>query len=85
MMYWDPMCNEIKEWLPIGGWNRQFSEQEKIQATHLFFFFKNKKGFKDLEAEMITFMVLFKEKYSGMKYSEDQERVIINALKPIIH
>jgi len=85
MIYWD-LCNgDMKQWVPVGGWNKQFSEQEKIQATHLFFFFKNKKGFKDLEAEMITFMVLFKEKYSGMKYSEDQERVLFNALKPIIH
>lgn len=85
MIYWDPMSENMKEWKPVGGWNRQFSEQDKIKATHLFFFFKNKKGFKDLEAEMITHMVLFKEKYNNMKYSDDQEKLLFNALKPIIH
>jgi hypothetical protein len=85
MCYWSPVENEIKDWKPVGGWNKQFSEQEKIKATHLFFFFKNKKGFKDLEAEMITHMVLFKDKYKNLMYSEDQERLLSNALKPIIH
>lgn len=85
MFYWSPMEDEVKDWKPVGGWNKQFSEQEKINATHLFFFLKNKKGYKDLEAEMISQMILFKDKYKDMKYTDDQERVIKKALEPIIH
>jgi hypothetical protein len=85
MIYWDPTSEDMKEWKPVGGWNKQFSDQDKIHATHLFFFFKNKKGFKDIEAEMLAHMVVFKDKYKGMKYSEDQEKSILSALYPIIH
>jgi len=84
-MYWDPKCEEIKEWKPVGGWNKQFSEQDKIEATHLFFFFKNKKGYKDLQSEIMSNMIIFKNKYNGMKYSEDQEQLLLKALEPIIH
>ena len=30
-------------------------------------------------------MILFKNKYNGMKYSEMQEQLLAKALEPIIH
>jgi len=57
-----------------------FSEQQKIQGTSLFFFFKNKKGFKENAAEIMVQMVLFKQIYSGLRYSEEQEKQLRRAL-----
>jgi predicted adenine nucleotide alpha hydrolase (AANH) superfamily ATPase len=82
-MYWNPVSDKIEEWQPVGGWNSSFSEQEKIQLTNLFFFFKNKKGCKDRKAESLAHMVLFKQKYNGIIYSEEQERQLREALQPV--
>jgi hypothetical protein len=85
MIYWSPSSDNFEEWEPKTGWNSVFSEQDKIQYTNLFFFFKNKKGFNDNIAEILSQMVLFKQKYSGLKYSEDQEFQLTDALKPIFN
>jgi predicted adenine nucleotide alpha hydrolase (AANH) superfamily ATPase len=85
MFYWSPTGDNIEEWQPTGGWNSVFSEQDKIQCTNLFFFFKNKKGFKENIATMMAQMVLFKQKYSGMSYSDEQEAQLREALKPVFN
>lgn len=77
------MSLETPSWQPQGGWNTTFSEKDKIQCTNLFFFFKNKKGFKDNMAAILAQMVIYKQKYSGLKYSDEQESILQNALKPI--
>ena len=85
MLYWSPTVDHVEEWTPKGGWNSAFSDQEKIQCTNLFFFFKNKKGFKENIAHILAHMVLFKQKYAGMKYSEEQEAQLHAALQPVFN
>jgi predicted adenine nucleotide alpha hydrolase (AANH) superfamily ATPase len=85
MLYWSPTIDHLEEWTPKGGWNSAFSDQEKIQCTNLFFFFKNKKGFKENMAEIFAQMVIYKQKYNGLKYSDEQETMLQDALKPIFN
>jgi hypothetical protein len=82
-MYWHPTSSEKMDWTPKCGWNAAFSEKDKIQYTNLFFFFKNKKGFKEHLAEILAQMVIYKQKNSNMKYSEEQEQMLHDALKPV--
>ena len=83
MLYWNPLQDTTQEWEPVGGWNASFSEQDKIQCTHLFFFFQNKKGCSAKVANVFAHMVLFKQKYSGLYYSEEQERILKEVLQPV--
>jgi hypothetical protein len=85
MLYWTPSSTVTESWEPLSGWNSSFSEKDKLQCTNLFFFFKNKKGFKENVAEMLAQMVLYKQKYNGMKYSEEQESILQNALMPVFN
>jgi hypothetical protein len=85
MIYWSPTTLDTYSWTPTGGWNSTFSEKDKIQCTNLFFFFKNKKGFKENMAETLAQMVIYKHKYPGMKYSTEQELQLQDALKPIFN
>ena len=84
MIYWSPTSTDTYLWTPLGGWNNAFSEKDKIQCINLFFFFKNKKGFKDTRAESLAQMVIYKQKYNGLKYSDEQETILVDALKPIL-
>lgn len=72
--------NVMEEWAPKGGWNAILSEQHQIQGTSLFFFFKNKKGFKENVAEMMVQMILFKQVYPGLQYGKEQEAMLKRAL-----
>jgi len=84
-MYWNPSENTVEEWQPVGGWNPSFSEQDKIQLTNLFFFFKNKKGCNEKKAEIMASMIVCKQKYKGLVYTKEQETQIEQALQPIFH
>ena len=83
MLYWSPVQDKVEEWEPKGGWNASYSEQDKIQATHLFFFFKNKKGCSDRKAEILAQMIVSKQKYKGLMYSKEQEQQIREALQTV--
>ena len=85
MIYWSPSITETNQWIPKSGWNSSFSERDKIQCTNLFFFFKNKKGFKENIAEILAQMVIYKQKYNGLKYSDEQEEMLQDALKPVFN
>jgi hypothetical protein len=85
MFYWSPNILELESWNPKSGWNSSFSEKDKIQCINLFFFFKNKKGFKENIAEILSQMVIFKQKYPGLKYSNEQETILSNSLKSIFN
>jgi hypothetical protein len=69
-------------WAPCGGWNPVFSETQRTQAKHLFLFFKNKKGYSDSMAENMMYMMMFKQLYHGLHYSDEQEEHLRKALKP---
>lgn len=71
----------MEEWEPVGGWNASFSEQERIQSTNLFFFFKKK--YAEKVALTLAIMTIFKQKYHGLQYSEDQESLLLKARLPI--
>lgn len=64
-------------WMPKGGWNKGFSEKDKVECMNLFIFLK--KTYKEHIAEMLAHMILFKQKY-GVIYSFDQENLIKDAL-----
>lgn len=81
MIYWSPANDKVENFNPNAGWNSIFSEKDKIQYTNLFFFFKNKKGFKENMAETLAQMVIYKQKYTGLKYSDEQETLLMNSLK----
>ena len=81
MFYWTPVSNRMEEWEPVGGWNASFSEQDRIQSTNLFFFFK--KRYAEKVASSLAIMTIFKQKYHGLQYSEDQEELLLKARQPI--
>lgn len=72
-------------WEPRGGWNLAFSEQEKIKAIHLFFFFTRQKRYPAPQAEVLVHMALWKRKYPTLQYATTQEQALQEALRPIIH
>jgi hypothetical protein len=76
MFHWNPAADHIQEWTPVGGWNRSCSEADKIQTTALFFFYKNKKGYAEEKASILAHMRMFKQKYRGLTYSEEQEALL---------
>jgi hypothetical protein len=83
MIHWHPAVENSNSWSPKSGWNSSFSEKDKLQCTNLFFFFKNKKGFKENIAEILSQMVIYKQKYNHLKYSDEQERILQQALQPV--
>ena len=84
MLYWSPTSSETESYRPQTAWNTAFSEKDKLQFTNLFFFFKNKKGFKENTAKTLAEMAIFKQKYNGLKYSEEQEEILQKALSPVL-
>ena len=85
MIHWNPFQPAVKVWMPVGGWNAAFSDKEKIQCTSRFFFLKEKKGYSDSMSQTLSHMVVFKQKYHGLQYSEEEEQVLAKALTPVIH
>lgn len=83
MFHWSPLNHAIESWEPQGGWNAIFSEKEKLQGVHLFFFLK-KKGYTQSVSTMLLHMYLFKQKYAELRYSVEQEAMLKEALKPLI-
>jgi predicted adenine nucleotide alpha hydrolase (AANH) superfamily ATPase len=83
MIHWSPSSSSIETYIPKAGWNPMLTNAEKLKLTNLFFFFKNKKGFKAEMAEILAQMAVFKQKYHGLKYSDEQEAQLRMALSPI--
>ena len=85
MLFWTATSSEVESWEPRGKWNSTFSEKDKIQCTNLFFFFKNKKGFKESMAEVLAQIIIYKQKNNGLRYSDEQEAMLEEAMTPIFH
>jgi len=83
-MNWNPWEEKTEKWEPKGGWNSSCSEQEKIKMIHLFFFFRDRKGYASPQAESLATMYIWKKKNPSMKYTEEQERCLKEALRPVI-
>jgi len=63
-------------------WNAIFSEKDKLMGARLFGFFK-KKGYADSVAIQYMNMALYKGKYPGLRYSEEQEQQLQKALTQV--
>jgi predicted adenine nucleotide alpha hydrolase (AANH) superfamily ATPase len=83
MIHWSPANDALETYM--SEWNPALSETEKLQTTNLFFFFKNKKGFNERQAKSLAEMVVYKQKYRGIKYSAEQEAVLKQALIPVFN
>lgn len=82
MIHWNPATDMTETYK--SEWNPALSDMEKLQCTNLFFFFKNKKGFNDNQATSLAQMTVFKQKYRGIKYAEEQETALKRALVPVV-
>lgn len=82
-MNWTPNEEKTERWVPKGGWNPIWSEQEKIKAIHLFFFFHCRKNIPVAQAESLVHMFMWKQKYPTMHYSIHQEQQLQEALRPL--
>jgi hypothetical protein len=83
MFHWNPLNSTIESWKP--HWDSIFSEKDRLKGTTLFFFFKNKKGCTESVAQQLVEMQLYREKYPGLRYTEEQERILQKMMEPIIH
>jgi hypothetical protein len=78
---WSPSYST--SWQPTIGWNRAFSERERLECAHLYVFFTERKKYSEEKAEQLAYMAVLKQKYPGMVYSAIQEADLARALKPI--
>lgn len=86
MFTWSPTSTTIHEWTPEEGWNRTWTEKDKIQCTRLYFFFHTVKQYSESVASTMAHMMVYKEKCHGLYYSEEQELQLQKALQlPTIH
>lgn len=83
MNYWTPAVKSWEEYKSGNTWNTSFSDKDKIQYSQLVGFLINKKGFKLSIANNMAHMIIFKRKYHGLMYSEEQEEQLRMALQPI--
>ena len=68
MYHWTITGSTMEEWEPQGGWNRSFSERERIQCTELFFVYAQTTTVAN--ASILAHMEIFKQKYHNLTYSE---------------
>lgn len=81
---WSPCDTELSTWEPSMGWNRTFSEKEKLECAYLYVFLTKRKKYNSEKAEQLAQMAIFKQKYHGIQYSDIQENELVMALKPIL-
>ena len=80
MFHWSPTSSSIQTWMPEEGWNRTWTEKDKIQCTRLYFFFHDVKQYSSEAASIMAHMMVYKEKCHGLQYSEEQESELAKAL-----
>ena len=85
MFHWSPTKTSVQTWVPEEGWNRTWTEKDKIQCTRLYFFFHDVKQYSSDVASIMAHMMVYKEKCHGLQYSEEQERELIKALQRVAH
>lgn len=83
MNYWTPAAKSWEKYTPIATWNASFSDKDKIQYSQLVGFLMNKKGLKSSIANNMAQMIVFKRKYHGLQYSEEQEEKLRKVLQPV--
>jgi len=83
MFTWSPASVLVQTWKPEEGWNQTWSEKDKIQCTRLYFFFHDVKKYSSEASTIMAHMMVYKEKFHGLQYSEEQERELVKALHTI--
>ena len=68
-----------EEWVPKEGWNAAFSEQDRAYCTTLFTCLK--KQMSEQASSRAAHMIVFKQKYNGLRYSEEQEAFLSKCTK----
>jgi len=68
------------DYTPTGGWNPVFSEDDKIKGRAMYAHVI-KKGYSTRSAQIIARMILYKDKYPGLLYSQEQEVVLRRAIR----
>jgi hypothetical protein len=67
---------------PLIGWDKSFSLREKNQYATIYNQLTNKRGFDAKIAEVLSYMILYKQKYN-LKYSDEQEEQLNSIVKYI--
>jgi len=65
------MAQLTNQWEPKEGWNAALSEKDRTYCASLVVFFK--KTLSEAAASRAAHMIVFKQKYHGLVYSEEQE------------
>jgi len=79
----------MTQWIPRIGWNSVFSEEERQKGSDLFkqiMTHTKDQSFLPLSeanAEAVVMMKMYQEKYPGLRYSEDQERILHQYLRSV--
>uniref|UniRef100_A0A6C0ILN8 Uncharacterized protein n=1 Tax=viral metagenome TaxID=1070528 RepID=A0A6C0ILN8_9ZZZZ len=69
----------INEWTPQEGWNAAFSEQDRAHCTTIFTLLR--KQLSEQASSRAAHMIVFKQKYHGLRYSEEQEAFLSKCMK----
>ena len=68
-----------EEWVPTEGWNAAFSEQDRAYCTTIFTLLR--KQLSEQASSRAAHMIVFKQKYHGLRYSEEQEAFLSKCMK----
>ena len=69
------------EWMPQEGWNAAFSEQDRAYCSTIFTILR--KQLSEQASSRAAHMIVFKQKYHGLRYSEEQEAFLLKCTKRI--
>ena len=71
----------MTQWVPSSSWNSIFSAEERQKGSNLFqsivsLHTQGGLPLTERAAETIVMMKMIQEKYPGLRYSDDQERIL---------
>lgn len=87
------MTPRITQWTPLSGWNSIFSAEEQQKGSDVFHNLMDHHSsnapsvlqLTNVTAETVVMMKMYQEKYPGLRYSEDQERILHQYVGPVHH
>ena len=85
----------MTQWTPLSGWNSIFSAEEQQKGSDVFHNLMDSSNapsnapsvlrLTNATAETVVMMKMYQEKYPGLRYSEDQERILHQYVGPVHH
>ena len=91
------MTPRMTQWTPLSGWNSIFSAEEQQKGSDVFHNLMDHRSsnapsnapsvlrLTNATAETVVMMKMYQEKYPGLRYSEDQERILHQYVGPVHH